>query len=1043
MQAQHKKEWIIAPRRVLLIIGLLFLLLAAIGAMIGYGRSAERKNIAINKIDESAFVVPTPKADIVAGVVPKLTSACFNPNLDLTADKTKTMRGAVIKLSTPGVIGGFNYGDVTYQWTASAGVLTQDGKTAQIDTRSIEKDSEIRVDVQATGKDGICKAKSSDTVIQVLLPYTPPAVSIEPGEIIPGGMPNLRRPQALLCLGDRIKLRAVSSNERLRYEWQSAAGGISGDGKEAVFNTNGLDPGVHTAMVWARSDEATAFDSIPISVAKCTTEGMQLDACPRQFPLEISQKSNENGILFSVDRDGLLPFAGNYQFNWSTSAGKVYGHGGVAWFERKSAPFDDTFNVQLTISGDQPQCRLQASTIGGEVRTYAAYSIRPTACEFARNSADLSAQCKVILREMAADLSEHAGSRAFIDAYRLPMEIEGFELLRGRAIKQFLITTYQIEPPRILIRSGGISTYLSRDSETIGAQLKFADEKAPAPDGPPIVFFAEDEAGLPDLKFQEEVKGSYPGRMEAGEEEPVSLQFVRKLSALPIPSPTSTVQGGKTTTIQPVIPLPGRDLSVALEEAMGRGYELWIHATLASSQFDIAPKSAELAGWRKLALAGEVQWDWTIKPRSELPLQLIDASVEIEWRPTPGTTGETIKHTLWKETLAIEVDSPLLKKGQIRVATPIFSVAGLALIALGVFPIRRKKDRESDLKIPDLNDSGPFKGTYIPKPDQIFVPPPASPPEWGPPTAGAEPPPPTMAEEVIDIPPPAIPIRAGRPDDETNLEQDVVECSVFAPPATAPAATIMVQIFAHLHEQAEEAERLAREFDEDARRKAVKTLASKIARGSELMFDLRIADWSISDPVQTLTWNGHPESVQFIVDVPPDCKSGNVGGKVTISQNSAPIGHISFIIKVTDPTEAAKAKENTLTGIDAKRYSFVFISYASADRSEVLDRVQMLEAVGIKYFQDLLSLDPGDRWEKKLYENIDKCDLFLLFWSQHAKDSKWVIKEAEYALARKGGDDDAPPEVKPVIIEGPPIVLPPPSLEALHFNDRIIYLSRK
>ena len=90
----------------MLIIGLLFLLLAAIGAMIGYSRSAERKTIDINKIDESAFVVPTPKADIVAGVVPKLTSACFNPNLDLTAGSTKALRGAVIKLSTPGVIGG-------------------------------------------------------------------------------------------------------------------------------------------------------------------------------------------------------------------------------------------------------------------------------------------------------------------------------------------------------------------------------------------------------------------------------------------------------------------------------------------------------------------------------------------------------------------------------------------------------------------------------------------------------------------------------------------------------------------------------------------------------------------------------------------------------------------------------------------------------------------------------------------------------------------------------------------------------------------------
>ena len=63
--------------------------------------------------------------------------------------------------------------------------------------------------------------------------------------------------------------------------------------------------------------------------------------------------------------------------------------------------------------------------------------------------------------------------------------------------------------------------------------------------------------------------------------------------------------------------------------------------------------------------------------------------------------------------------------------------------------------------------------------------------------------------------------------------------------------------------------------------------------------------------------------------------------------------------------------------------------------------MQMLDVLKTKFFQDILSLDAGDRWEKKLYENIDRCDLFLLFWSQAAKDLQWVLKEAEYALAHQ------------------------------------------
>jgi hypothetical protein len=65
---------------------------------------------------------------------------------------------------------------------------------------------------------------------------------------------------------------------------------------------------------------------------------------------------------------------------------------------------------------------------------------------------------------------------------------------------------------------------------------------------------------------------------------------------------------------------------------------------------------------------------------------------------------------------------------------------------------------------------------------------------------------------------------------------------------------------------------------------------------------------------------------------------------------------------------------------------------------------------------DVLSLDPGDQWQRELYRNIDGCDLFLLFWSASAKKSKWVRTEVRYALERKGRDEFAPPEIRPVIV---------------------------
>jgi hypothetical protein len=41
--------------------------------------------------------------------------------------------------------------------------------------------------------------------------------------------------------------------------------------------------------------------------------------------------------------------------------------------------------------------------------------------------------------------------------------------------------------------------------------------------------------------------------------------------------------------------------------------------------------------------------------------------------------------------------------------------------------------------------------------------------------------------------------------------------------------------------------------------------------------------------------------------------------------------------------------------------------------------VQMLAIQGIKFFQDVIHLGPGERWAQALYRHIDECDLFLLF----------------------------------------------------------------
>ncbi|MEH2255188.1 TIR domain-containing protein [Nostoc sp.] len=283
---------------------------------------------------------------------------------------------------------------------------------------------------------------------------------------------------------------------------------------------------------------------------------------------------------------------------------------------------------------------------------------------------------------------------------------------------------------------------------------------------------------------------------------------------------------------------------------------------------------------------------------------------------------------------------------------------------------------------------------------------------------------------------PAIQERSLQPVDITK---DLVDCSVFSPASVTPDDMFLVQVFVHLPEQIEFAKQNAQQFDPDAKQLGARSLGLPIKRGSELTFNLSIPKLEVDDPIQKLSWNGRADSIQFGVSVPADITQKTVIGTVTVSQNTIPLGHLKFKLSII-PSVSSTSKDSQLVGEVARHYRKAFVSYSSKDRIEVLKRVQGLAVSGITVFQDILNLEPGDRWEQELYRNIDECDLFLLFWSTAAKESPWVLKEVLYALERQGSDGLRSPEIIPVIIEGPPLVPPPPELQDLHFNDKLLYL---
>jgi len=296
---------------------------------------------------------------------------------------------------------------------------------------------------------------------------------------------------------------------------------------------------------------------------------------------------------------------------------------------------------------------------------------------------------------------------------------------------------------------------------------------------------------------------------------------------------------------------------------------------------------------------------------------------------------------------------------------------------------------------------------------------------------------------------------------ENVTENDNISCSVYSEGSVPAGGNILLQVFAHLPDKKGEATAMASMFDDEASIRGTTHLNTHVKRGTDLCFHLEIDEIIKVDKVaKHLKWQGETCSVQFGLSFPNNYPIGSFIGKIIITMESIPIGHILFKLKVLEANRTAFKKATTIfskfgsfisksktdkssTRIksqgEMKRYKYAFISYASPDQDEVLRRVQMLGLAGINYFQDIMSLDPGVRWEKELYKHIDRSDVFFLFWSSAAKDSKWVLQEVKYAISCQGATHNGIPEIIPVIIEGPPVPKPPQMLSHIHFNDSMVY----
>lgn len=68
---------------------------------------------------------------------------------------------------------------------------------------------------------------------------------------------------------------------------------------------------------------------------------------------------------------------------------------------------------------------------------------------------------------------------------------------------------------------------------------------------------------------------------------------------------------------------------------------------------------------------------------------------------------------------------------------------------------------------------------------------------------------------------------------------------------------------------------------------------------------------------------------------------------------------------------------------------FVFISYSPKDRDIILDIITPLYEAGWKIWYDE-GLTIGDRYDETLKEHIRNCSVFLLFVTNHSRESRYI-----------------------------------------------------
>ena len=179
-----------------------------------------------------------------------------------------------------------------------------------------------------------------------------------------------------------------------------------------------------------------------------------------------------------------------------------------------------------------------------------------------------------------------------------------------------------------------------------------------------------------------------------------------------------------------------------------------------------------------------------------------------------------------------------------------------------------------------------------------------------------------------------------------------------------------------------------------------------------------------------IEWNGGPVTVGFQITPAEVLRGDSLLVEVNVFVDRTCIGHLPIDLPVGREAPATRT-----AAVRLRRPQRVFMSYNHEDLPQVIHVARALRRFGIEPFMDRLSIEGGEQWRPRLERELERCDVFMLFWSASAAKSAWVVREARRALELNGASPRRRPRIVTHLLGPPPPPEPPAGLEHLHFND--------